>query len=632
MFFTVTRGRVGGLAALVAMMLAAISGAPASAATETALSGTHFGAASTAAAGGGIYQDVALNTSPGQTVCGSAWLRTEGAATGASGSFVLWLTGGADHESGVADYDIAGSGLTGVWTPVQTCVEATTSHTTLRIQFYPDPGSPTVEIDDVDVHQSLAINGSFENGGGPWTPYPDAGSNYSVYSDTEPGDAALSGSHVGATNAASAGGGIYEDVPLSTTPGDTVCGSAWLRTEGTATGASGSFALWLTGGSDHEAGVAGYSGLGNGGDWREVQTCVEATTSHTTLRIQFYPDPGSPTVEIDDVDVHQSLAINGSFENGGGPWTPYPDAGSNYSVYSDTEPGDAALSGSHIGATNAASAGGGIYEDSALATTPGATVCGSAWLRTEGTATGASGSFALWLTGGSDHEAGVAGYSGLGNGDAWTEVQTCAEATTAHDTLRMQFYPAPGAPTVEIDDVDVHQSLAVNGSFENGGEPWTAYPGTGSDYQVWGNGQYVLPVAPAPAPAPTTPSPATTTPSAPDATPLPVSDRRHALRIAVSLEWRWNRAETRLVKILVGHLPGATHLLVRCAGRGCPRPVRMSVSGARRLRRRLHGMEGHRYRVGDRVFITLTAPGYRPERAEVMIRWGRKPRIVVPRG
>lgn len=143
-------------------------------------------------------------------------------------------------------------------------------------------------------------------------------------------------------------------------------------------------------------------------------------------------------------------------------------------------------------------------------------------------------------------------------------MQTCTEATTAHDTLRVQLYPDPGSPTVEVDDVDVHRSLAANGSFKNGGGPWSVYPGTGSDFQVWGNGQYVLPATPAPAPLPVT-----TTPSAPNTTPLPVSTRRHALKVAVSLAWRWNRAETRLVTVQVGHLPGATHLLA-CSSRSPP--------------------------------------------------------------
>ena len=210
--------------------------------TEAAHSGNYYGATSTTSSGGGVFEDVALTTSPGQLVCASAWVRTQYPAVGASGSFVIFLRGGSASQSGKAVY--AALGNLANWTQVHTCAESTASHTGLRVQFYPTPGSPTVDMDDVDVHESLAVNGGFEYGSGPWTPYPNTGSNYVVYTSST----ARSGSHYAATNTAKAGGGIYEDVPLTTAAGQLICGSAWVRTEGSATGASGSFALWLTGG------------------------------------------------------------------------------------------------------------------------------------------------------------------------------------------------------------------------------------------------------------------------------------------------------------------------------------------------------------------------------------------------
>jgi hypothetical protein len=148
--------------------------------------------------------------------------------------------------------------------------------------------------------------------------------------------AAHSGNYYGATSTTRNGGGAYEDVAMKTSPGQVVCGSAWVRTEGAATGANGSFVLWLIGGTSDQ-GKAVYSGLGNGSDWTELHACVEATQSHTALRIQFYPNPGSPTVEIDDVDVHASLAPNGGFEYGSGPWGTYPNTNSSYDVYATNQ-------------------------------------------------------------------------------------------------------------------------------------------------------------------------------------------------------------------------------------------------------------------------------------------------------
>jgi hypothetical protein len=599
---------VAAVAWLAALAASAAQARPVASAAQTltqaAHSGSYYGATSTASAGGGAFEDVPLSTSAGQLICASAWVRTQYPSTAASGAFNIWLLGGAGSEGGSAAF--SGLGNLGNWSQVHTCTEATTSHTTLRVQFYPTPGSPTVDMDDVDVHASLAVNGGFEEGGAGWSPYPGTNSNFSVYqgNSTYP---AHSGSYFAATNTPSAGGGIYQDLSLATSAGETICGSAWVRTESTATGAAGAFVLWLIGGSgSSDAGDVTYSGLGNGTDWTQVQTCVEATSSHSTLRIQFYPNVGSPTVEIDDVDVHESLAVNGGFEQGGAGWSPYPGTGSNFSVYQGnaTYP---ARSGSYFGATNTAAGGGGIYQDDALSTSPGELICGSAWLRTESTATGASGSFVLWLIGGGGAaDSGDAVYSGLGNGTDWTQVQTCVEATSSHTTLRIQLYPNVGSPTVEIDDVDVHGSFSDNGGFEYGSGPWGTYPNTDSSYDAYQTGTVT---------APSTPVMLT-----PVKTRLP-------LRIRVYLTWTWRYRVTRLDKAAIGHFPAHTRLTIRCLGRGCPKHRTVTATGSRRLHRLLRRLRGHLYREGQVLRVTLTAPGWRAERAEVVFRYGRSPRL-----
>ena len=144
-----------------------------------------------------------------------------------------------------------------------------------------------------------------------------------------------SGAHYAAANTGSPGGGIYQDVALNTAAGQLVCASAWLRTQLPATGASGTFSLYLRGTTAVNAGATSYGGLGNLGNWTQAQTCGEATGGHTSLRIQLYPTPGSPTTEIDDVSVNVSLATNGGFENGATPWRPYPGTHSNFSIYAN---------------------------------------------------------------------------------------------------------------------------------------------------------------------------------------------------------------------------------------------------------------------------------------------------------
>lgn len=139
------------------------------------------------------------------------------------------------------------------------------------------------------------MNGGF--GSGSWAAYPGTNSNTTTYRNGQvAGISAHSGLNFEATNTATAGGGIYEDVPLGTAVGGLYCASAWIS------GSSrGQFVVWLTGGSYVEIGVANYSTADL--KWHQVSTCVASTTPHSILRIQMYPAVNGGTTYIDDVDV-----------------------------------------------------------------------------------------------------------------------------------------------------------------------------------------------------------------------------------------------------------------------------------------------------------------------------------------
>ncbi|HEX3976507.1 MAG TPA: hypothetical protein VHW96_09595 [Solirubrobacteraceae bacterium] len=585
--------------------------------TENAHSGAYFSATNTSADAGSIYQDVALSTSAGQTVCGSAWVRSQVPNTGASGVFALFLLGSTATDGGSGQF----SGLSfgdGAWTQVHACVEATGSHTTLRIQLYPTPGGSTVEMDDVHVDVSMAGDGGFETGSGVWAVYPSTGTGYVIYGNSPGAPTAHGGSHFAAVNTAAGGGGIYQDVALNTSPGATVCASAWVRSEVPATGASGQLVVWLLGGSGaNDAGSASFSGLPNANNWTQVHTCVEATSSHTTLRIQLYPTPGGPTVEIDDVNVTESLAANGGFETGTGPWAADPPTSTNYNVYANAPGGTTAHSSSHWGAVNTSSTGGSIYQDVALNTSPGQTVCGSAWVRTEAPATGGSGSFALFLLGSSADDGAGTNFSGLGNGASWTPVHTCVEATGSHTTLRIQLYPTPGGPTVELDDVDVTESLAANGGFETGGASWAVYPASGTNFAVDRNGQVSATIVTPPTPVQPTPQP----------TPIPLPKGKHALKIKLLIKWTWSHGTTTLRKDKIGRFPHTTRFTISCHGPRCPRPLTMRATGSKRIHALLKKLVGHRYHTGDVLTVTFTARGWKHERARITIRDAQLPRV-----
>jgi hypothetical protein len=436
-------------------------------ANDMAYAGAHYAATNASSPGGGFYEDInGVTIEPGDTYCGSAELRDQLNETGASGSFVIWLIGGSSNENGTANFSNLGHGAN--WEQYSTCVTATTAHSQLRIQFYPAVGSPTVDVDAVDVHDSLQVaapvaqNGGFESGSTPWQ--SSSGSNFVVYANGQIGanDKAFAGTHYAASNASSPGGGFYEDITgLTINSGDSFCGSAELRDQLSETGAAGSFAIWLMGGSSNESGSVNYSHLGNGANWKQFSTCATATTAHTQVRIQFYPTPGTPTVDVDavtvqdDLDIQESVSQNGSFESGMAPWQ--EGGHSNFAVYANGQIGasDAAYAGAHYAATNASGPGGGFYEDiNGITVEPGDTFCGSAEIREQLNETGGSGTFVIWLMGGTSNENGITTFSNLGNGANWKQFSTCATATTAHSQVRIQFYPTVGGGTVDVDAVE----------------------------------------------------------------------------------------------------------------------------------------------------------------------------------
>jgi hypothetical protein len=151
-----------------------------------------------------------------------------------------------------------------------------------------------------------------------------------------------------------------------------------------------------------------------------------------------------------------------------------------------------------------------------------------------------------------------------------------------------------------------------------------------------GSGVSLAPRAPAPVacPAPQPPAPPVTTiTTAPVVTvpvPVPVptpKPRPHALRIKLTISWTYDRATTRLRKVKVGTFPYRTELQVQCKGRGCPHHRGKDIAkGVRSVHLLLHALVGRRYRAGNKVILTLSAPRYRTERAELDIRWGAKPK------
>ena len=91
------------------------------------------------------------------------------------------------------------------------------------------------------------------------------------------------------------------------------------------------------------------------------------------------------------------------------------------------------------------------------------------------------------------------------------------------------------------------------------------------------------------------------------------------------LSWTWNHGTTRLHRIQIPHMPRRATLTVSCRGRGCSHRARRSDH--RHLRGLIRWLDGHRYRAGQQVTLVIAEKGFRPERVQADIRYGRLPRV-----
>jgi hypothetical protein len=108
----------------------------------------------------------------------------------------------------------------------------------------------------------------------------------------------------------------------------------------------------------------------------------------------------------------------------------------------------------------------------------------------------------------------------------------------------------------------------------------------------------------------------------PQLTPAPRGGR--AVRARFTISWSWRGARTTLRSIAARRLPAHASASVRCAGPRCPR-LPGAAAGARAVKRLLRRLAGRRFRDGDRLTITVAAPGLRTERVILGIRRNAKP-------
>jgi hypothetical protein len=108
--------------------------------------------------------------------------------------------------------------------------------------------------------------------------------------------------------------------------------------------------------------------------------------------------------------------------------------------------------------------------------------------------------------------------------------------------------------------------------------------------------------------------------------PPPPPPNHAAQRPRFSMNWTWNRGVTRLHQVKLPHLPRGATVTVDCRHKRCGLNHRLRA-GRRHLRRLISGLDGHAFRAGSRLLITIAERGHRSERIEVRIRYGALPRV-----
>jgi hypothetical protein len=166
--------------------------------------------------------------------------------------------------------------------------------------------------------------------------------------------------------------------------------------------------------------------------------------------------------------------------------------------------------------------------------------------------------------------------------------------------------PLGSAPTVVITDTSSDQQTAFWIGAD--GNIWEA---TGSENN-WSGPASVGPLAPYPSNQQTPVQVSTPTPKG-----------LHALHVRMVMGWTWHGGSTRLRWIRFLHLPRHHRLRISCRGRGCPPPGQLAKKTT--LRRAVKALERRHYRAGQRLTIELSAPGFAPERIEVLIHFGELP-------
>jgi hypothetical protein len=249
----------------------------------------------TAGAGASLWQDIPISTTGGQSFSFTAWIRAP-AGGPVTACLVLWGLGGTQEGGG--SQQTCDTNIRSTWKLLTAPLDTASAHTTLRAQIIMYSAGPNYDVDGAQVADAGLKHASFENGDRTgWALSPNA--SWATYSGARDGQTFLE------MNTGTAGGGasLWQDIPISTTPGQSFTFTVWMRAPAGGP-INACLVLWGLGGTQ-EGGASQQTCDANiRGTWKLLTAPLDTTTAHTTLRAQIYMYSAGPNYDVDGAQVN----------------------------------------------------------------------------------------------------------------------------------------------------------------------------------------------------------------------------------------------------------------------------------------------------------------------------------------
>ena len=255
-----------------------------------------FAASNTPVAGRSFAQDIAVSAAAGDEYTFSVWLRSSSGTF--DGRIALWGLGGPTASVEFADFAVGEE-----WTLVTQTLRVTGPVTQLRAEVYMNTTGDRASLwlDDAAVSKNQLQAPSFEGGAFNGWGGLNGSINTAVYSSSSGGGPAKVGDYFAATNTATAGRSLGQNVAIRPTVGDTYVAEVWLRSSDPSIPFTGTLAVWSLGGSSTGVSSVPFS---VGGEWTRVMLDVPITSAGTTsMRFEIYLESTDATLFVDGASL-----------------------------------------------------------------------------------------------------------------------------------------------------------------------------------------------------------------------------------------------------------------------------------------------------------------------------------------